>query len=220
MWVIGSLASRSWSRTPATCVAITATPAKKPHAAWRPKSVAAIRRAIASLDPVGRLELGFFGGEPLLEAPALRRWIDLARQSARQTGVEVSFHLTTNGTIDSAAAWDVLSQDDLHVAVSFDGLPAAHDRFRIYADGRGTSAAVTRTIQRLLALGKPLSVVMVVRPETAGGLPAGIRHLRALGVQSIEPSLDLWTHWTREDAAVLRRAIAEAAELWVHPEPN
>jgi len=175
---------------------------------------AAIRRAMASVARGGRLDVGFFGGEPLLQAPAIRRWMEVARHRGLQAGAEVAFHLTTNGTIDNAAAWDVLMQPDLAVAVSFDGLPEVHDRFRVYADGRGTSAGVRHTIERLLGAGKDLSVVVVVRPETVAQLPAGIRYLRSLGVRSIEPSLDLWTHWTREDAVVLRRVITEAADVW------
>jgi uncharacterized protein len=174
----------------------------------------AIRRAIASVVPGGQLDLSFFGGEPLLEAPAIRRWMDAARLAARDAGITVAFHLTTNGTVETAAAWEVLKEPDLRVAVSVDGLPAIHDRFRVFADGRGTSAAVQHTLTRLLAAGKSFSVVMVVRPDTVADLAGGIRHLRALGVRRIEPSLDLWTRWTREDAAALRRAIAAAADLW------
>ena len=41
----------------------------------------AIRRAARSLRPGGMLELGFFGGEPLLEAEAIARWIDFTQRS-------------------------------------------------------------------------------------------------------------------------------------------
>jgi len=47
-----------------------------------------------------------------------------------------------------------------------------------------------------------------------------MRYLRGLGVRSIEPSLDLWTHWTRDDAMVLRRAIRDAAEVWFEGLPD
>jgi len=62
--------------------------------------------------------------------------------------------------------------------------------------------------------------VMVVRPETVSQLAANIRYLRSLGVTSIEPSLDLWASWTRADALALRRAIAEAGELWMEGLPH
>jgi uncharacterized protein len=59
-----------------------------------------------------------------------------------------------------------------------------------------------------------------VRPETVSQLAAGIRYLWGLGVRSVEPSLDLWTHWTREDAAALRQAITDAADLWTEGLPD
>src|SRR4051794_40496932 len=73
---------------------------------------AAIRRAISSVARGGRLDVGFFGGEPLLQAVAIRRWMDVARHRARQADVEVAFHLTTNGTLDHGAAWETLMQPD------------------------------------------------------------------------------------------------------------
>jgi len=179
----------------------------------------AIQRAMASIKQGGRLDLGFFGGEPLLEAPAILRWMQFARDQGRAAGVGVEFHLTTNGTLASDAAWQLLTKTDLRIAVSFDGLPAVHDRFRIYADGRPSSGAVEQTIRRLVEMQKRFSVIMVVRPQTAAQVPEGIRYLRSLGVRSIEPSLDLWTHWTHEEARVLRRAIAEAADLWLEGLP-
>lgn len=184
---------------------------------------AAIRRAIASLgtgEGGAHLELGFFGGEPLLEAAAIGHWMDLARRETQRMGATVSFHLTTNGTVASGAAWDILVQPDLHLALSVDGLPSSHDRFRLFGDGRGSAHVVRGTMERLLAWPKAFSVVVVVRPETVSSLAEGIRHLRQLGVKSIEPSLDLWTRWTREDAVALRRAIAEAARLWAEGLPQ
>ena len=55
----------------------------------------------------------------------------LAREAGLRAGVEVGFHVTTNGTIDTPEAWAVMGQEDLRVAVSFDGLPEVHDRFRV-----------------------------------------------------------------------------------------
>src|SRR4029079_19277453 len=102
------------------------------------------------------------------EAPAILRWMELTRTLTREARITADFHLTTNGTLTSEIAWQLLTQADLRVAISFDGLPAVHDRFRVYADGRPSSAAVEQTIGRLVGIGKSFSVIMVVRPETAG----------------------------------------------------
>src|SRR4051812_20436640 len=69
----------------------------------------AIDRALASLAPGGTLQLGFFGGEPLIEAPLVQRLIAHARRrgAAANCGVELS--LTTNGTQASDEAWSVMT---------------------------------------------------------------------------------------------------------------
>lgn len=174
----------------------------------------AIDRALASIEPGGVLELGFFGGEPLLDADVVDRLADYAVGRARAMGMATTLSLTTNGTVATADAWRVMMRPDLDLAVSHDGLPEAHDAHRRLADGCGTSARVLRTIHRLLRAGKDFAVVMVVRPDTIEQLPAGIEFLHALGVRRIEPLLDLWTDWRREDLVALEDAIAASARIW------
>src|SRR5216684_114841 len=91
-------------------------------------ALAAMSRSFASLEASGRLDLGFFGGEPLIESARILEWQDWARSRAEADGKRVRFNLTTNGTVTNRDAWRVMMSDDLDVAVSFDGSPEAHDR--------------------------------------------------------------------------------------------
>src|SRR4051795_10707522 len=102
----------------------------------------AIDRALASIAPGGALELGFFGGEPLLEAELIKNLLEYAAAQARHRRVEISPGITTNGTITTDSAWSVLTRRDVDLSISFDGLPAVHDRHRVTADGSGTSRPV------------------------------------------------------------------------------
>jgi len=179
------------------------------EAGWR-----AIDRALASLEPGGTLHLGFFGGEPLMEAPLVHSLLDYARRGAHAADVALRPGLTTNGAVEGAAAWSLLTRPDLDVAVSCDGLPEVHDRHRRFPGGGGTSGVVLATLRRLLEAGRDFSVVMVVRPDTVDLLPEGIALLRALGVRYVEPSLDLWTSWSGADARRLEAAIERAADVW------
>jgi uncharacterized protein len=174
---------------------------------------AGIARAVRSLAPGGRLELGFFGGEPLLDPSLLSR---LAEYGRRLCGLrfELQLHLTTNGTHAEADAWGLLGRDDLQLAVSFDGLPELHDRDRVTVDGRGSSRAALATLRRLVDEGKEFRVAMVVGPRTVRALPEGIEFLRRMGVSQVEPSLDLWARWGSEDGAALGTAVHEAGKLW------
>jgi uncharacterized protein len=174
----------------------------------------AIDRAIASVAPGGRLELGFFGGEPLLEAGLIAGLMAHARERTAREGKTLSIQLTTNGTLIGPEAWSLMMLPDLQLAVSFDGLPSVHDRHRLLPHGGGTSKQVLELIARLVSAGKEFRVSMVVRPDTAVVLPEGIEYLLRLGVRQIEPTLDLWACWTIEEIALLKQAVARSARIW------
>ncbi|MBX7165244.1 MAG: radical SAM protein [Pirellulales bacterium] len=179
----------------------------------------AIDRALASLQPQGTLDLGFFGGEPLLEADRILQWMRYARQRAEACSCSVRFDLTTNGTIDTEQAWQVMLDPAVALSISHDGVPENHDRHRI-ALRDATCARVEATLGRLFAAGKDLNVVMVVRPTTVTAFAKGLRHLYDLGVRQVTPSLDLWVDWSFADGSRLQTAVAEAAELWAELQPD
>jgi uncharacterized protein len=174
----------------------------------------AIDRAVASLEQGGTLELGFFGGEPLLEPDLIEQFLDHA--AARLAGGRgtLAAGLTTNGSISTSRAWRLMMRDDLALAVSHDGLPQVHDAHRPFADGQGSSESVLKTVRALADSGKAFRIVMVVRPDNVESLPAGIEFLIRLGVRRFDPSLDLWTRWTAADLQRLDAAVARCADLW------
>ena len=180
----------------------------------------AIDRAVRSIEPGGVLELGFFGGEPLLEAELIARFIRYAEERSASAGVGATYTLTTNATVDTPAAWEIYRDPRLRLYVSFDGLPAIHDRHRVDQQGRGSSPAVLDTMRRLLRDGVDFGVVMVVRPDTVQHLAEGIEWLFDLGVSQVDPSLDLWATWDAESAAALEAAVQEAADVWLARLPH
>jgi uncharacterized protein len=174
----------------------------------------AIDRAIRSLRPGGSMDLGFFGGEPLVVSDLVARLADHARAQCARADVQLALTLTTNGAVHTREAWNLMLSPDLDLAVSCDGLPRIHDRHRCTATGEPTSATVKCTLMRLLDAGRSVRVVMVVRPDTLDSLPAGVAYLRDLGVTRVEPSLDLWTRWSPPDLCRLQEVIVQLADLW------
>jgi uncharacterized protein len=190
----------------------------------RPMSAAvgrkAIDRSVNSIAHRGQLELGFFGGEPLIEAPLIYDLVEYAREAARRSELELDLQLTTNGTLDNAAAWNVILMPDLRLAISHDGLPDVHDRHRITVDGHSTADRVLSTIERLKSAGKEFRVVMVVRPDSVSTLPFGMEYLYEHGARQFDPSLDLWTTWTRSDGQRLKQSIGQCADFWANRLPD
>lgn len=64
----------------------------------------------------------FFGGEPLMDFELLEYLVKFAKDRARQSGLEVSFDLTTNGLLLDADKIDFFNKNkEVNVVVSLDG---------------------------------------------------------------------------------------------------
>jgi uncharacterized protein len=175
---------------------------------------AAIDRAVRSISPGGTLELGFFGGEPLLRAELIAQLIGHASESTVREGLLLQLSMTTNGTVAGGTAWKVMTSPGMHPSISHDGLPRIHDRHRVDANGDGTSSEVLATIGRLKDEGHDPHLVMVVRPDNVESFPDGVAFLREQGVRHIVPSLDVWAEWSRQDAEKLQQALVRCADTW------
>ena len=113
--------------------------------------------------------IGFFGGEPLLEAsrPIVGYIIDKAFAQGA-----ASFWAVTNGT-ELGAYEDLLSPKKISaLQVTIDGPPEEHDRRRIYADGSGSYERIAHNIDMCLARDVNISIRLNVDRTNIDHLPA------------------------------------------------
>lgn len=126
-----------------------------------------------------KVNLGFFGGEPLLNLPVLKETVAYAKRGAAAGGKEITFVITTNATLldDETAAY--LAAERIEPLVSCDGPAEIHDRQRPFKGGRGSYAAVMAGVQRLQAAFPGLTARAVLREDAD---PATVRRsLEAAG---------------------------------------
>lgn len=109
----------------------------------------AIARSIvrAATDAKGRIDVIFYGGEPLLAAEAIDQICTLVRQEAPRD--HIAFSMTTNGTLLNDRIVEILLRHDINVAVSLDGGAATHDRHRRNVGGRNTHERVVANYRRM-----------------------------------------------------------------------
>ncbi len=98
-----------------------------------------------------RINIVFFGGEPLSNLPLIRQATEYARARCRELGKTVDFSLTTNATLLNEERVDWLNENAFSIAVSIDGPQAIHDRHRITIGGAGTYEVVARKVRMLLS---------------------------------------------------------------------
>jgi uncharacterized protein len=110
----------------------------------------AVELLIAESGSRPRVNLTFFGGEPLTALPMIRQVVAYAGARAAETGKSFDYSLTTNATLLDDETIDFLAAARFAVTVSMDGPEAVHDRNRRTVGGRGTHAVVAAKARRLL----------------------------------------------------------------------
>lgn len=88
----------------------------------------------------------FYGGEPLLAFPNIKKVIEHVRAS---TDKPASFNLTTNCTLLSDEILDFFEAQGVSMTISLDGPREIHDRYRTLPKDKGTFDAIWSKVQRL-----------------------------------------------------------------------
>lgn len=89
--------------------------------------------------------ISFYGGEPTLNMGLVRHCVEYARSRDHN----ITFGLTTNGTLLNEQVTRFLVAHDFNLFVSLDGPSAIHDQARRFAGGGGTFDVISRNLRAL-----------------------------------------------------------------------
>ncbi len=175
-----------------------------------PTAARALELGFAAAKGVGALDVGFFGGEPLLERALLVQVARRAREMAANSGVALRMQITTNGTLVDDALVAELKALGIVATLSIDGTREAHEATRPRTGGQSSYGAAVRGLEALRAGGWLSDVVAVVAPANVAYLSASVRALRDMGALRIHlnPAFDAsftdaqLDRWERELVAV------------------
>ncbi|GFZ33317.1 Cys-rich peptide radical SAM maturase CcpM [Clostridium zeae] len=114
------------------------------------------------------VNIGFYGGEPLLEFELIKKSVEYAEDLFE--GKDLSFTITTNGSLLTDKIIDFLIEHDIHTMISLDGPKEIQDKNRIFAaNGCGTFDVVERNLLKIREkypeYFKKLSFSMVLDPS-------------------------------------------------------
>jgi len=193
----------------------------------------AVRRLVTSSGDLDEVTLVLFGGEPLLNRPALEAAIAEAEEAGQRTGKTVHLSLTTNGTLLDAETVAFLHEHRVGVSVSLDGPPDVHDHNRPYPGGGGSYAAAVRGLRLLLeGSPRPVAARVTLTPAQWHRVPEVFDHLLGLGCHEVgiapasPASADLLPTQQEEDAllqgfeTLARRFEEEARQGRILPFSN
>ena len=164
--------------------------------------------------------LVFFGGEPLLNMPAVEAAALEAQALGEKMAKTVHFSLTTNGTLLNPGIVNFLHANRVSVAVSLDGPPRIHNRNRPDARGKGTYAKIIDRLEMLLQDSPvPVAARVTLAPDQWRDVVEVFDHLTGLGfhevgIAPVSPVTKALLPSLAEETALLK-GFAELAERFV-----
>lgn len=94
------------------------------------------------------VKLKYAGGEPTLNFDLVMKLHTHARQLADSTGLELREVILSNGTTLTAKMLDAIHDFGMRLMISLDGIGAANDSQRAFANGRGSYLLIASAIER------------------------------------------------------------------------
>jgi uncharacterized protein len=161
------------------------------------------------------LEMGFFGGEPLLEFELLQEITRIIESHPRFDPKFVGLTVVTNGTIFSDPIASFLRAHNVRFCLSCDGPSHVHNLFRKFSDGQPSLDAVEKTILAAQAALPAILVNSVYRPDTLEYLPSTIDYLSGLGLRHLYFNPDFSAPWLPSDVAKLTAVYEKVADSFI-----
>ncbi len=150
------------------------------------------------------INIGFFGGEPLLEFKLIKKITNLIYDHPFYNPDRVNLSIVSNGTIFSNEIAQFIIDNKIEFGISCDGPPFIQDKYRFTIRGGETSHLVEKNIKRALYLLPNLMVNAVYHPDTLIYLPETVKYFSSLGIKQIYLNPDFSAHWGKKDIDLLQ----------------
>jgi uncharacterized protein len=171
-----------------------------------------------------RIDIGFFGGEPLLEFDLLKSITDLIEKHHGFSRARVGLAVVTNGTIFSDEIADFLIEHHIDFCLSCDGPASVQNTFRRFPSGEETSSIVEGTIQEALKHFPCVLVNAVYHPKTFQYLPDVVEYFASLNLRQIYLNPDFSAVWSeseaRQLATIYDRVGQQYTDYYMRGEPR
>jgi uncharacterized protein len=146
----------------------------------------AVRKLIDDSGDTETVTLVIFGGEPLLNMPAVRAAVEEAREYSSEKGKRVFVSLTSNGTLLTQEIIEFVQRNRIAIAVSMDGPADLHDSNRPDRDGYGSYTAITANLAGLLpGATSAVAARVTLKPDQWQRIEEVFFHLLELGFHEV-----------------------------------
>lgn len=160
----------------------------------------------------------FFGGEPTYEWVMLQKFVNRAKDVAKQLGRQApKFGMTTNGTLLTEERLLWLKEQGMQPLLSVDGRKATHDRNRKFRGNKGKASSWERIpLKRIAELWPAIEIRPSIMPETAGEFDLDVRFLMdEMGFTNVATEVVYEQAWSENQLAAARGMFGRLADLYI-----
>jgi uncharacterized protein len=160
-------------------------------------------------------QLGYFGGEPLLEWALLKQSAEYTIDRAGAAGIKLKKTVTTNMTLldEEQVIW--FRNNGFYLGLSLDGNAAMHDLLRRRPDGKGSHAAAVQALRFFRGPSPGAEVIVVVDPRNVAHLADSVQWLLAEDIRNIALNPNFYIEWPERALAAWREACERVADLYI-----
>ena len=146
-------------------------------------------------------QLGFFGGEPLLQWDLLTRTTEYTEDACAKPGILLKKTVTTNMSLLDSGRADWLIGHGFEVGLSLDGTARRHNLLRRMADGSESHALCADALRYFRDAPDRCVVILVIDPLNVSGLADSIAWLVDQGMTGfiLNPNYD--ADWSADGLA-------------------
>jgi uncharacterized protein len=147
-----------------------------------------------------RLEISYFGGEPLLEYQLLQTISKKAANECKQRGISLVQNITTNGVLLDRAKLEWLHSNRVFLNISIDGNESMHNTHRVFASGEGSFSQAKDAILLAKEFYKinEFKTISVITPQNIEHLVDSVKFLyEELGVENLYLLVDYFANWNK-----------------------
>lgn len=162
--------------------------------------------------------ISFFGGEPLLRFKDIVQLTLYAQCVAVSNNFEVSFEITTNGTLFSSKIINFLMENKFCLKVSLDGIPYYHDLNRITKSQQKSYELIIRNLNLIMLYQQKVNMLvqvsMVITKNNYKELSSNIEHLFSLGFRMFDTALNFKESWADSELLKVKEGLEKVVDMY------
>lgn len=160
--------------------------------------------------PKGKLNLNWYGGEPLLLFDLIERWTPRWKHAfSGERSVRIG--LTTNGALLTKAVREWLDQENVGILLSMDGPPRLHDQTRVTGDGHGSSSLIP-SAEEVLEWRPKIEIAWQLDPRVKFR-PEHIDEMISRGYKNLNFNVNFCVEWDAPSLGRLERFFEHVGRM-------